>query len=196
MRSSLILLIIIAAIALLRFVIPPVKPDPELIVLQQNLESQDSLKTVVTGSVTSNPVPRPRTRKNNIIIELNTCDSAALESLPGVGPVLSSRIIKYRNLLGGYASVEQLREVYGLKPATFDLISGRLKADATLIRKININTADFRKLIRLPYFEKAEVTSILNYRKEKGKIASLEELVDKQLITKEKIEKIRWYIEF
>ena len=43
-------------------------------------------------------------------LELNSCDSLSLVALPGIGPVLSVRIIKYRNLLGGFAAVEQLRK--------------------------------------------------------------------------------------
>ncbi len=58
--------------------------------------------------VSKNPV------RKRPILNLNICDSASLEALPGIGPVLSSRIIKYRNLIGGYVSVDQLKEVYGL----------------------------------------------------------------------------------
>ena len=77
---------------------------------------------------------------------INSCDSASLEALPGLGPVLSARIIRYRNLLGGFASVNQLREVYGLSEETYELISGMLTADSADISKININNADYRGL--------------------------------------------------
>jgi competence protein ComEA len=77
-------------------------------------------------------------------IDLNRADSAALDKLPGLGPVLSSRIIKYRKLLGGFASTEQLREVYGLPEATFILLAGRVFADSSDIAGISINDADFK----------------------------------------------------
>ena len=68
-------------------------------------------------------------------IDINGCDSAALVALPGIGPVLSARIIKYRKLLGGFASVEQLKEVYGLPEETYEMIKGRLYADSSGTQK-------------------------------------------------------------
>ncbi|MCU0417802.1 MAG: helix-hairpin-helix domain-containing protein [Cytophagaceae bacterium] len=47
-------------------------------------------------------------------IDINQADSAAWVQLPGIGPVLSSRIVKYKKLLRGYVSVKQLKEVYGM----------------------------------------------------------------------------------
>jgi DNA uptake protein ComE-like DNA-binding protein len=129
-------------------------------------------------------------------LELNICDSASLEALPGIGPVLSARIIKYRNLLGGFASIDQLKEVYGLSEETFSLISSRVMADPSMIRKISINKAEYRQLIRLPYFEKYEVTAILKFRELKGRINGIGDMVENKLIAEEKAEKLKWYIEF
>jgi len=131
-----------------------------------------------------------------MVVDLNKCDSAALEALPGIGPVLSARIIRYRNLLGGYAVVNQLKEVYGLPEETYDLVSGSLKADPGDVRKININLADYRQLIRLPYFERYEVTAILKYRELKGKVVGIDELVENGVIDTGKVKKVKWYLEF
>jgi competence protein ComEA len=131
-----------------------------------------------------------------ITIEINSCDSSELVRLPGIGPVLSARIIKYRRLLGGFATTEQLREVYGLSGETFDLIRGRVSADTSLISRINVNTADYRALTRLIYFEKFEITSVLKYRELKGRINSVEELVENKIITGEKGDKVSPYLKF
>ena len=116
--------------------------------------------------------------------------------MPGIGPVLSVRIIKYRNLLGGFAKVDQLREVYGLSSETFDLIKGRVYADSAEVVRININEAAYKDLSRLPYFENYEVTAILKYRELKGRIAGMNELTENKLISTEKAVKIRPYISF
>jgi DNA uptake protein ComE-like DNA-binding protein len=134
--------------------------------------------------------------KDKKLLDINTCDSASLEALPGIGPVLSIRIIKFRNLLGGYASVDQLREVYGLSEETFNLISGRVTADSSGIKKIKINQADYKQLMRFPYFEKYEVSAILKYVELKGKINSMSDLVDNKLIPPEKAVKVKPYLEF
>ena len=54
--------------------------------------------------------------------DLNKVDSAGLESLPFLGPVLASRVCKFRDRLGGFWSVNQLREVWGLKSEVADQI--------------------------------------------------------------------------
>ncbi len=129
-------------------------------------------------------------------IDLNSCDSALLESLPGIGPVLSVRIIKYRNLLGGYVRVEQLMEVYGLPAGTYEMIKGRLFADTSLVRKININSAGFGEMSHIHYLERYDISAILNYRKIAGKIKNIEELRENKIITPEKAVMVEPYINF
>jgi competence protein ComEA len=129
-------------------------------------------------------------------LDLNHCDSASLVRLPGIGPVLSVRIIKYRKLLGGFARIDQLKEVYGLPEETYNMIKGKIYVDTLGIRRININTADYKNLAGMIYFDKYEVTSILKYRELKGMVGNMAELVDNKLLTKEKADKVRPYIKF
>jgi DNA uptake protein ComE-like DNA-binding protein len=130
------------------------------------------------------------------LIDINTCDSAELVRLPGIGPVLSARIVKYRNYLGGYASTLQLKEVYGLSPETYELIRSRVIADPAVIKRIGINTADYREFSRVRYLEKYEISAILKYRELKGRIDNVNELTDNKLITVEKAQKVGPYLRF
>jgi competence protein ComEA len=131
-----------------------------------------------------------------VIIDLNTCDSAALVSLPGIGPVLSARILKYRHLLGGFVRIEQLKEVYGLSNETYEIIRERVSADSLAVQGINLNYADYKQLSGIIYFNKYEVMSILKFRELKGKIVNITELVDNKIITKEKAAKAGPYLRF
>jgi DNA uptake protein ComE-like DNA-binding protein len=135
-------------------------------------------------------------RKYVEILELNQCDSAALVSLPGIGPVLSGRIIRYRNLLGGFARVEQLKEVYGLNDETYNLIEAMVSADSSFISAINVNMCGFRELSRIRYLDRYEISSILKYRELRGKITSMTELTGNRIISAEKSVKIAPYIKF
>jgi DNA uptake protein ComE-like DNA-binding protein len=148
---------------------------------------------------------RPLSRENSAkyssiqkrpLTDLNLSDSATLVRLPGIGPVLSARIIKYRKLLGGFARIEQLKEVYGLPEETFEAIKGRVFADSTLISRININTAVYKELARLHYLEKYEITAILKYRQLKGKIKDISDLTDNKLIPLEKAKKVKPYLKY
>jgi competence protein ComEA len=153
-----------------------------------------ALVEIEADTIKKNAVIRTYSRKPPI--DLNNCDSAALVSLPGIGPVLAARIIKYRHLLGGFASVEQLKEVYGIKPETYDIIESRVTADSSVVEKINVNRADFREFSKLPYFEKYEITAVLKYRQLQGKITGIAELVENKIITQEKAEKVLPYLKF
>jgi DNA uptake protein ComE-like DNA-binding protein len=195
-RSSFILLILIVTITGIRFLVPDREMPVKMIIPGQDEKIQDTIlyrKPVARSQQYRQSEKRQEPKK---ILDINTCDSAMLEALPGIGPVLSARIVKYRNLLGGYASVDQLREVYGLTEETFNLVSGRLTADPSQIRKIDINTADYKQLIRLPYFEKYEVTAILKYRELNGKVHGIKDLIDNKLINEDKAEKVKYYLEF
>src|SRR5664280_2201728 len=92
--------------------------------------------------------------QKKVSIDINSGDSATLVRLPGIGPVLSARIIKYRRLLGGFARIEQLKEVYGLPEETYELIKNRISADSTFISRININEAGYKELCHIRYLEK------------------------------------------
>jgi len=195
-RSTFILLVLIAVVIVVRYLFPtPVNQvkeiPPELLSFSDDIVLTEENPKVVRKQ---NEVKKFRQKK--ALIEINSSDSASLVRLPGIGPVLSSRIIKYRTLIGGFVSVDQLKEVYGLKEETFNMISPRLFADSLLIRKIKINKSDYRELIRHPYFKQGEVPGILKYRELQGKIKRIEDLIENNLISPETSKRIRSYLDF
>jgi competence protein ComEA len=133
-------------------------------------------------------------QKKRVPLNLNSADSAALENLPGLGPVLSSRIIKYRKLLGGFVSPEQLKEVYGLSEETFNLLTGRIYADSSMIIGIEINDSGFKELSKHPYLKRYDIQAILKYRELKGHISGTNELVENKIITAGTAKKISPYL--
>ncbi len=205
-RSSFILLVIAFVVLGLRITVPEKNIELQVfsdtIAINENdvmIKQDNQQKAGSTYRKSSYPAGNRKTFAENQkrpLINLNSCDTSHLITLPGIGPVLSLRIIKYRNLLGGYASVDQLREVYGLSPETFDMIKGRISVDTLLLTKISINSVGFKELSRLPYFEKYEVTAILKYRELKGRIVGINDLTDNKLIPVEKALKVRPYLNF
>lgn len=194
-RASSILLILIAVVLVERYVVPERKHESEVITLESGFPEDDSLKPVNYSGYSRGTAKKKTFVRQNKILELNACDSASLEALPGIGPVLARRIIKYRNLLGGFVNPDQLREVYGLPDSTFQLISGRIRADSSRVIRINLNSADFRRLLSLPYFDKSDATAILKYRELHGRIDNPDELVRNNIITPAKAAKVRAYLE-
>lgn len=130
----------------------------------------------------------------NLLIEINSAEATDLIKLKGIGSVYSERIIKYRDRLGGFISVNQLTEVYGINPETIENISENIMIDTSLVTCININTADFTSLIRHPYIEKENVQAILNYRKLVGEFIDKSELLSQKVISEELYSKLSPYI--
>jgi len=123
-----------------------------------------------------------KTKKSNFPIDINRADSATLLPLPGIGPVYAGRIVKYRNLLGGYVSLNQLTEVYGISPETIEMITDWIFMDTTSIIKLDLNRATFRELLRHPYLEYEDVKDLVNYRDFADTIQSLRELQDNYIL--------------
>lgn len=77
-------------------------------------------------------------KKSNAVksIDINSADTVLFKSLPGIGSVYAARIVKYRNLLGGFVEIDQLKEVYGIKPELFDQIKSQLFISTKMVKKI------------------------------------------------------------
>lgn len=111
-------------------------------------------------------------------IELNSADSVELLKIRGVGPVFASRIIKYRRKLGGFTSVEQLQEVYGIDSSRFSQIASQVMTDSIDIIKININTATITELKKHPYLDYYLAKAIIDKRIQKGSYSNVNDLQD------------------
>ena len=104
-----------------------------------------------------------------IHIDIGTADTLELLSVKGVGPARARGIYKYRQLLGGYYSVNQLREVYGIDSAAYIQIAAQVFVkDSTNIDRININTASAEQLGKHPYIRKKLAEIIVRYRTQNG----------------------------
>ena len=130
---------------------------------------------------------------NTPVIDLNSADSIQLKQLPGIGSVLSKRIVKYRDLLGGFYSVNQLKEVYGLSEQTIRQIEGKVKLDNSKIRKIDLNFADADELSKHPYLKKKLATQIVKFRTKNGSLRDFSVLRDSMILNIDEYNRIKPY---
>lgn len=127
-------------------------------------------------------------------IELNHADSAALVKLSGIGPAFATRIIKYRDLLGGFYSKSQLLEVYNFPVEVFQDIEKQISTDTLLLKKVRINFVEFEELLRHPYLNKQQVQAILAYREKNGAFGNVALIQQVSLIDNKTFARIRPYI--
>jgi competence ComEA-like helix-hairpin-helix protein len=141
------------------------------------------------------PFPKAEKLAEGQTISLNEADTAQWKKIPGIGSAFASRIVKYRNRLGGFASVDQLKEVYGIDAELYSKISPYIKPDGNY-SKININKLEFKQLLSHPYLNYKQVKAIVSLRDRKGKIASINELSMLDEFTTADIERLTPYLEF
>lgn len=152
------------------------------------------------------PAPKPKTstlketvekmviEKETAKFDLNLADSSQLQIVRGIGPILSSRIIKYREMLGGFTSAEQLREVYGIKEEVYQRALSHFGVLVSSARKININEDSINVLAKHPYLSFKVSRAIVKYRAQHGDYSSVEELKKIHIISDSVYHKIIPYL--
>ncbi len=143
----------------------------------------------------NNKYTKPDKLKVGETIFLNKSDTIDWKKVPGIGSSFASRIVKYRNMLGGYVSIDQLREVYGMEEDRYSSIVSFIEVDE-YVNKLNVNKLEFKDLLKHPYLNYKQVQVIVNLRKKKGDIKSINELSIFDEFTRDDIVQLEPYLEF
>jgi DNA uptake protein ComE-like DNA-binding protein len=142
--------------------------------------------------------PKPERRPAAQKMDLNLADTAQLNTLRGIGPVLAARIVKFRDGLGGFHHLDQLAEVYGLPPETVaELQKTVFVAEGFVPKTVNVNTADLNLLKGHPYLGYKVAQAVVNYRAQHGPYTSADDLLKASpLLDAAKLAKLRPYLAF
>jgi competence protein ComEA len=127
-------------------------------------------------------------------LDINTADTSAFISLPGIGSKLALRIVTFRDKLGGFYSIDQIAETYGLADSTFQKIKQYLKLENASVKKININTASVDEMKAHPYIKYSIASPIVSYRNEHGLFSKVEDIKKIMAVTDEIYQKIAPYL--
>lgn len=130
---------------------------------------QDTKDSVIQ----KNPTYKSNKFQERTLVDLNTADTALLKRIPGIGNGFALMIVRRRNQLGGYVSVDQLKEIKNLPDS---LLPWFVIQDTKGIRKININKASLTELRRHPYLNFYQCRVILEHRRKFGDLKSLKDL--------------------
>ncbi len=135
---------------------------------------------------------------NRKFFNINIVNAQQLQKIRGIGPVLSQRIVKYRNQLGGFIHKQQYEEIYGLSSEVCKQMKVHTFIDIkkNSPRKININTASIKILLKHPYINLHCAKNIVQYRKEHGLFKNIEALKKVYHANDDWIKKIHPYLTF
>ncbi len=131
---------------------------------------------------------------NSFKVKINSADTTGFKSLKGIGTYYANKIVKYRAALGGFTSVEQLKEVYGILPEVIDQNLSRLIVDTIRLGKFNINTCETADLKKHPYINWNIANSIVQIRKSQNPYESIEGIKKSDLVNDEIYRKIAPYL--
>ena len=123
-------------------------------------------------------------------VDVNTADTAMLRRIPGVGAKISEAIVRYREKLGGFYSVEQLREIKMVSPELLEW----MEVSSPNVQKIPVNEASFQALNSHPYISYEQTKALLQYIRLYGKVKDEQALLETGIFTKEDVERLKPYL--
>ncbi|CAA0214399.1 helix-hairpin-helix domain-containing protein [Tenacibaculum maritimum] len=135
--------------------------------------------------------------ENSVVLKgLNDVVAMDLETVRGVERKIAERIIKYRKRLKGFTYASQLYEVWGLKKEIADKILEVFKiVTVPSIKKVNVNTATFKEVLKNPYVNYELCKRIFAYREEVAELEKISELKNIEGFPIEKYDRIILYLE-
>ncbi len=134
-------------------------------------------------------------QKANIeIFDLNLVDTSQLMRIKLIDSALAVRIIKFRNSVGNFYSVEQLRDIWGINEFKYNKIQKHFKIENAELKKLNLNYCTQKDLSTLPYFDYKTSNKIIRHRESKGFFKKISDLVELELIDQDLFEKVAPYL--
>jgi competence protein ComEA len=128
-------------------------------------------------SFKNNPLnPQPVTSNKIPSIDINTATAEEWKALPGIGEVLANRIIKFRERIGGFTTIEQVHKTYGISDSVFGQISSYLVFNPAALPKLNLNTISAYELRMRVAIPDAIARAIVMYRNQYGPYQSVNDL--------------------
>lgn len=135
-------------------------------------------------------------KRTDIIVDLNSADTTLLMQIKGIGRGYAKSIVRFRQQTGGFVSVDQLGEIWGMKSENLERIRPFCKVNSDLVQKIKVNTASAERLKSHPYFNFYQAKALYEFRRRKGKLKDINELKELSEFTPESIQRLKPYLNF
>lgn len=132
-----------------------------------------------------------------VIIDINHATKEDLVKIYGIGEAISVRILKQKEILGGFVSMEQMNDVWGLSPEVIENLNTHFKILVfPNFKKIDVNNASLKELSQFHYFRYALAKEIVTYRSMKGNIKNIDDLIKIKGFPVDKAKIIDLYLDF
>lgn len=137
-------------------------------------------------------------KKEKLVVkDINQATQEDLIKINGIGEAISKRILKFKESLGGFVSMEQMKDVWGLSPEVIEQLNTNFKVGALPnFKKVDINNASVKELTQFPYFKYNLAREIVIYRSMNGDIKNAADLIKIKGMTLENANIIALYLDF
>ena len=128
------------------------------------------------------------------IVDINSATPEEMRNIPGMENGLQYRIAKFREKLGGFISIEQVKETYGITDSAFAAMLPFLKLNNANVLKLNVNTASDMELNAHPYITRPVAKAIALYRIQHGNYQTVADIKKIAFIKEDVFQKIAPYL--
>lgn len=162
---------------------------------------RDSVRKSRIDTTQSDSVPRYICPKRDTVLNLRTADTTELKLIRGIGSYRAKQIVRYRQQLGGFTHVEQLREIKALQPLLIDTLSAdsllaHFWLDSIIVEPLSVNSIGVERLQRHPYLSFEQAKAIYELRRRKVRLNSIEALEQLDCFTPEELLRVAPYLSF
>ena len=132
-----------------------------------------------------------------VIIDINKASQEDLIKIYGIGEAISLRILKFKESLGGFVSMEQMNDVWGLSPEVIENLNSHFKVlTPPNVKKVDINNASIKELSQFPYFNYQLAKQIVTFRSMNGDFKKVDDLTKIKGLSIDKANIIALYLDF
>ena len=132
-----------------------------------------------------------------VVIDINQATKEDLIKINGIGEGISMRILRFKESLGGFVSMNQMNDIWGLSPEVIDKLNTNFKVSGQSdIKKIDINKASIKELSQFPYFNYPIAKQIVTFRSMNGDFKNVDDLTKIKGLSIEKANIIALYLVF
>lgn len=136
-------------------------------------------------------------KEKQAVIDINQATQEDLIKINGIGEAISSRILKFKESVGGFVSMEQMKDIWGLSPEVIEKLNSHFKiSTVSNVKKIDINNASVKELSQFPYFNYQQARQIVTFRSMNGDFKNIQDLTKIKGLSIEKANIIALYLAF
>ena len=136
-------------------------------------------------------------KEKTVVIDINRATQEDLIKIYGIGEAISIRILKLKESLGGFVSMEQMNDVWGLSPEVIENLNSHFKvSELPKLKKIDINNASIKELSQFPYFNYQLAKQIVTFRSMNGDFKNVNDLTKIKGLSIDKANIIALYLDF